>query len=189
MPAPELRRLFQGYREGLGGMLYPSYPSNPVPGMACYDPSKCHCLHYETGDDKTWGTENRSSHGNFFRDSGCPAKHSIQRNTGTWCDQQMRVTKHWPYGAENSVCLVTAYQHNVQLFCKADLGTGHLNPSHGWCHAMDLDTYSWPEAGLDLPLCRKKDYMNYYRRPKTVRCIMMLCSMHHQCICALAVGE
>lgn len=44
VPATELRALFQKLRRAPARLL-PSYPSVPLPEMACFDPSKRYCLY------------------------------------------------------------------------------------------------------------------------------------------------
>lgn len=171
-PASELRELFQRYRQGPAGILLPSYPSNPLPEMTCFDTTKCICLHYEMGANKKSSAANPPRHASFFRDdwrSGCHAYHYLYRGHGVGGNGgRVDMSKHWPRGMRNSVCLVTTYQRDV-LICHKTNRT-KINPTHDWFHAMDPDTYPRPYAGHALPLCKDKDCMNYYRRPRSLRC-------------------
>ena len=50
-PASELRTLFSRYRQGAAGIIFLSYPSNPLPEMACFRFTRgCSCLHYKRGE-------------------------------------------------------------------------------------------------------------------------------------------
>lgn len=166
-PASEPRELFRRYRKGPAGTLFPSYPSTSLPEMACFDPTKCSCLHYEKGDNKRPSVIDLSKHASFFRNdwpSGCRALHFYCRGHGYGRNgERIDMTKHWP---SNSVCLVIAYQRDVLVCHKTD--SNKFKPTHEWFHAMDPSTHPRPSANHALPLCRDKDCMNYYRRPKSI---------------------
>lgn len=172
-PASELRALFQRYRQGVADILLPSYPSNPLPEMACFGPTKCGCLHYEKGDNKRPSAADLSNHASFFfgddRTCGCRGGHKYNRDHGYGQNgQRIDMGKHWPMGTCNSVCLVTTYQRDVLVCHKID--RNKIKPTHEWFHAMDPETYPRRRANYGLPLCKDKGCMNYYRRPKFFKC-------------------
>lgn len=167
----ELRELFKQYRKATGGILLPSYASGSLPEIACYEPDDCCCLQYDPGSAKTWSPARRAELGSFFREDrpfGCLGLHRHQRHLMLKYSQQVAATKHWPRGADDSVCVVANYETRVRVFDGAG-ASGRLNPSHEWLHAMDPDTYPRPAERFEMPLCRDRDCMNYYRRPKVFR--------------------
>lgn len=209
-PAPELRRVFQGYRRGAGKILYPSIPSIPLPEMACYGVDKCRCVCYETGDNVASNAGARtndcespkgkdsSKHANFFGEDDqfrIYAVHETRRRSSDTIHEIVYTTKHWPTDTRSSVCLVTTYQRRIRLFSKGHLlaklspsaeaePTIKVEPSHAWFHAMDPDTYDRPSASLQLPLCKKERCMNYYRRPKVTKCGNSWRGIHYPCDCS-----
>lgn len=186
-PAAQLRKVFQKYRQGAGGILFPSGRSSPLPEMACYGPSECTCLYYETGDDKVPNTGGLSKCGGFFQEDWrfrFTSLHRIHRYSFGVLAAKVSTKKHWPCGTDGSVCLVTIYKRQIPVFNKTDLDT-RINPGHAWLHAMDPDTYARPSAGLDLPFCKDKECMNYYRRPKAFKCILGGGTLiHDRCTCS-----
>lgn len=156
----ELRSLFRQYRKTAGGILLRSYASDSLPEMACYAPDDCSCLLYDPGSSsKTWFPAGRTRFASFFRDDipfGCFGHHRHQRHRSLTYIQQVQMTKQWPRGREDSICVVTNCETRVRVFDKAGV-RGKLNPSHEWLHAMDPDTYPRPEQGLGMPLCEDGD--------------------------------
>lgn len=173
---PDVRELFREYRQGTGGILFPSHPANPLPEMACFHSAKCRCLYYETGGSKMADDKKRSR--NDILPNGLCTNvswlaqfdnlHRTYRGSHDLWTEEVRIGKHSPT-ARNSSCLITTYERQFLLFKKADRGTKRMNPGHAWFHAMDPDTYPRP-ASLQLPLCRRKDCINYFRRPKAFQC-------------------
>src|SRR6266566_1788962 len=162
IPASELRAMFQRYRLGPASRLFPSYPLGSLPEMTCFTPTKCDCVHYETGDIK------RSPKVGYCDGHYCYRQHGKGKN-----GQIVRMRIHSPKGVntflslkhvENSTCLVTTYQYDILVCKKTD--SNKVKPTHEWLHAMDPDTYSHPHASHFLPLCKDKACINYYRRPK-----------------------
>jgi len=49
--ATALPWLFQEYRKGAAGHFFPSYRSNPLLEVACFDPTTCACISYELGSE------------------------------------------------------------------------------------------------------------------------------------------
>ena len=178
-PAAELRKLFYSYRQGAGGVLFPSCYSSPLPEMACFDTTQCRCLSYEVGNSQALTPGDPLEHENFFNElfpSG--DSHFYSRSSPS---QNVCVRKHWPRGASVSVCLVTIYERRVSLFHMRD--DVKINPSHDWFHAMDPATYTRPDWGTDPPLCKDATCMNYYRRPRLLRCLILDKPIHHDCNC------
>ncbi|KAK3944757.1 hypothetical protein QBC46DRAFT_437390 [Diplogelasinospora grovesii] len=191
VPAPELRALFRRYRqEGQpAGVLLPSYPSNPLPEMTCFDPNKCLCLHYEMGDNgkkplpsaAASAKDPSGQHiGKFVHDEEevkCGALHYHGRRYGRGRNgAEVSMIRHWPRGNYKREwgCLKTKYQRDV-LVCKKTDSDKKLTPTHEWLHAMDPDTYPRPHDGYTLPLCKDKGCMNYYKRPRSLTCINDTC--------------
>lgn len=172
VPAPELRALFQRYRNGAASILLLSYPSCPLPEMVCFDPTKCSCLYYEMGGNKRPGGWNPSKCAGFPRGDRpfkCPAPHlSCRPDSAGGNGELVRMDNHRPRGMRNSTCLITTYQRKIFVCLKTD--RTKLNPTHAWFHAMDPDTFHRPDFHYDLPLCKNNGCMNYYRRPKTFYC-------------------
>ncbi|KAM0259443.1 hypothetical protein ACHAQJ_003337 [Trichoderma viride] len=158
-PALELRALFRRYRQGPAGTLFPSYPTNPLPEMVCYGPTECGCLHYGKEDNKRLSAVEPSKHASFFLDDwpfGCRALHSSYRDHGHGLNgNRVCMSKHWPRGTGNSVCLVTAYERDILVCHQTD--RNKIKPTHAWFHAMDPDTYPHPSARHALPVCKDKD--------------------------------
>ncbi|KAH6889262.1 hypothetical protein B0T10DRAFT_548663 [Thelonectria olida] len=57
---------FKRYRQGLADIISPSYPPNPLPEMCCFDPGKCCCVYYETGDSKESSSSDSLELGGFL---------------------------------------------------------------------------------------------------------------------------
>ncbi|OTA94456.1 hypothetical protein M434DRAFT_265638 [Hypoxylon sp. CO27-5] len=175
-PVSEVRALFRRYREGPGGILVPSYPSNPLPEMVCFAPTKCSCLSYETGIDKGYAATDPWISYRFFRDERVHHCYSYHRYFRYGSGQKIRMTKHWPRGECNPICLVTSYQQEIPVCRKTDGGGGggggggKINPTHTWLHAMDPATYPRPTSRHASPLCKDMSCMNYYQRPKSIDC-------------------
>lgn len=165
LPAPELRALFERYRAGTGGILFPSYPcANSLPEMTCFSRPGCVCVHYE--DISAPPPRYDYSGGAFltpFVDSGgwtgCRASHDYQN------DSVLSHSRHWE--VDGPVCVLTTYSCTIRICCKKDT---KVNPSHEWLHAMDPDTYDTPHAGDQRFLCKNRDCMAYYRRPGVHTC-------------------
>jgi hypothetical protein len=51
-PASEMRALFQSHRRRgqVADILLPMHPGGPLPEMICFDPNRCDCLDYGSGD-------------------------------------------------------------------------------------------------------------------------------------------
>jgi hypothetical protein len=162
--------LFRRDRRGPTEIPLPSYTSNPLPEMVCFDPTKYSCFHYEKGDNKRLSAVDPSKHASFFRNGRLFRCHALNyysrghryRRNG----QQVEMSENWPRGKGNSLCLVATYQCDIPVCHKPDRDKFKL--TQAWFHAMDPGTYSRPNAGHALPLCRDKDCVNYYRRTKSV---------------------
>lgn len=182
VPASQLRELFWQYRKGPAGILLPSYPSNLVPEMACYNPSNsdCRCLYYGPGDGAAFGAAGSPEQTAFFcKATPLEHEHTYRRSSfGTW-NEEVSTRGHWPGDA--GPCLITTYERHIPLFTTAR--DDRVNPSHAWFHAMDPDTHSRRAWEQELPLCRDERCMNYYRRPKAFRCHGGPDPLHHPCIC------
>ncbi|OIW24376.1 hypothetical protein CONLIGDRAFT_95931 [Coniochaeta ligniaria NRRL 30616] len=171
--ASELRTLFAKHRLGPASILFPSCPSNPLPEMACFNSFKCTCIHYETGDteDKervqTTGVPEPPSCVHPSRKAVCPHYHNLHRWPVHGINQEVSIERHGlrRVSTDESPCLVTRYKQRVHLWLTTD--SGNINPPHNWLHAMDPDTYDGPVACHDLPICKDKGCMNYYRRPRS----------------------
>ncbi|KAI1409143.1 hypothetical protein F5Y13DRAFT_95995 [Hypoxylon sp. FL1857] len=175
VPVTELRALFQRYRQGPASILFPSYPSNPLPEMVCFGPTKCICLHYEMETDwKMLTITGPSGRLRFFRDdrNGCISHHWRQRRYGYGHGQKVRMRKHWPRGEHNPICLVTIYQQDVLVCRKTD--RNKFNPTHEWYHAMDPATHTHPSSRNDSPLCKDASCMKYYRSARTRSCTQII---------------
>jgi hypothetical protein len=93
------------------------------------------------------------------------------------------MTQHRSLGTHSSApCLVATYWRTVVVCSKQDAQHGHggMYPRHEWFHAMDPDSYPRP-PGHELPLCRNRACMNYYRRPGAVGCVYQPGWMHPMC--------
>lgn len=168
IPAHEARELFKGHQGGAARILFPSrHPLNHPPAIMCFDPCVCSHLDYK-GEVAPDGTR-RSPLGPDLRPDDCRWDHGHQSchsvvlvpkgiNTG------VNVTQHRP--TEDSICVVTTYWTEVKVSRKTD---GKINPGHGWFHEMDPETYDRPLPSTEL-LCKDENCLNYYRRPKSIRC-------------------
>ncbi|KAL7936005.1 hypothetical protein V8C35DRAFT_333198 [Trichoderma chlorosporum] len=140
--ASEMRALFRKYRQGPADILFPSYPSNPLPEMACFGPATCNCLRYDNGVDEGPSAVDRPKIASFLHKDwpfGCRAHHYYSRDHGSGRNgQQVQMSEHWP---------TSTYRDKVK-------------PTHPWFHAMNPDTYSRPIAGHELPLCKDKDLLS-----------------------------
>lgn len=209
-PAPDLRRLFEGYRRGAGSIMFPSCALSPLPEMACYGIDECRCIYYETGAGETSSARVQTNgyeasrgrdvrfHARLFGEDSelrIPAVHRTRRGLSGFPHEVVSMTRHCPTGNRSEVCLVTTYRRRIRLFSKQHIlekvspSSGArpgvaVEPSHAWFHAMDPDTYARPSAGLDLPLCKKGGCMNYYRRPKVTDCGNPGQGIHYPCDCS-----
>ncbi|KAI1209881.1 uncharacterized protein F4807DRAFT_424740 [Annulohypoxylon truncatum] len=170
-PASELRERFKTYRQGAARLFLPAYPSNPLPEMVCFDPGRCNCVHYATGQQDEQSTTEDPEQYSFGRNLWyhCNASsHSLERNYGLGHNgQRVDHTKHFPMGFGKPTCLVTRYQRDITVCLTTDSRSGIIPPTHEWFHAMDPDTYPHPNNPHALPLCKDEKCMNYYKKPYT----------------------
>ncbi|KAK4038516.1 hypothetical protein C8A01DRAFT_17413 [Parachaetomium inaequale] len=179
--AAELRSLFQGYRQqGQPAEILMPARLGQLPEMVCFDPNTCRCLHYETGNsiDDPQGQRAADAADLGFLSLDCLGRHSHRNDIRLYgdCDRTVEMRQHWPRrGREPPPCLITTYRHRV-VVCDDIMawttgpGGTKLHPTHEWFHAMDPDTYPRP-LGHELPLCKDRGCMNYYKRPRMVSCI------------------
>ncbi|KAK3935192.1 hypothetical protein QBC46DRAFT_346864 [Diplogelasinospora grovesii] len=87
-------------------------------------------------------------------------------------DQELIIKPHYPRGAGGTgiqwQCLAVSYQKDVMV-CKTTAVTDPavpITPTDHWLHAMDPDTYDYPQASHIRPQCRDVACTNYYRRRK-----------------------
>jgi len=106
--------------------------------------------------------------------------------------------QHWPQGggeeSEESTkgpgsgpCLVTTYRRAVVVRDGSHWPGWHRNgarlpPTHDWFHAMDPDTYMKPQG--TPPRCKDRTCLNYYKRPRTIRCADAEANLHLDCHCS-----
>jgi hypothetical protein len=173
-PVSELRSFFAKNRQGAANIFLPSYPANPLPEMACFDPSKCSCLDYGAGvkqkDDEDKKATDTSGIPTYFQGfpGGKECSHSYYRRLDYGYDwERVYMRRYWLSDTAASLCLVACYEREVVVCLESD--RRNINPAHEWLHAMDPDTYERQNAGHQLPLCRDQGCMNYYRRPRTTR--------------------
>lgn len=202
--ASDMRPLFQKYRQqGPADALVPMHPLGPVPEMVCFDPDKCRCLHYYTGDkpedlQAPGAADGPRQHPKLFLRDDCPAHWNaagcsyrrispfIAWNT----ERTIRMSQHWPRGGLAAPCLITTYRCVVEI-CDKGIWNGtnssRTRPEHGWFHALDPDTFPRP-PGHSLPLCRDGGCMNYYKRPKACGCMRVPFDMFAPCDCTTGIG-
>jgi hypothetical protein len=89
-------------------------------------------------------------------------------------EQELVIKPHYLRGAGGTgiqwQCLVVSYQKDVMV-CKTTAVTDPavpIIPTDHWLHAMDPDTYDYPQASHIRPQCRDVACTNYYRRRKRV---------------------
>lgn len=166
----ELRELFREYRNSTGGIIFPSHHSTSLPEMACYRLDECSCVYYETGGFKMHSHGQRQKATNFvskYGFKGCFGYHFYTRYGRAGSDERVEMERHHP--TKDFVCLITKYERLVRVFENIPCDE-KLNPSHAWLHAVDPDTYLRQKSNFILPLCKNRDCMNYYRRPKVFHC-------------------
>jgi hypothetical protein len=202
--ASDMRTLFQRYRQqGPADALVPMHSLSSLPEMVCFDPNKCRCLHYHTGDsredlDAPGAADGARQHSKLFLPDDCPAHQHrpsasyTRTNPGLWWtfERTIRMRQHWPRGTLAAPCLVTTYRCTVNI-CDKGIWTStssfKSHPTHGWFHALDPDTFPRP-PGHSLPLCKDMGCMNYYKRPKAFSCKYMPFDMFATCDCNEAAG-
>ena len=178
--ASELRALFRRQRDGPADTLFPSYPSDPLPEMACFGPTAwptpCTCVYYEMGGTETPEKATPTESTVLLDDLlpfQCSASHQHNRGYGTGRnDQVVDISSHFPLDGSERRCLVTSYKRDIFLF--SSVGVGKIRPSHAWFHAMDPETYPHPSAAHVLPECKDRKCMNYYRGPAANPCRMLV---------------
>ena len=130
---------FKRYRQGLADIISPSYPPNPLPEMCCFDPGKCCCVYYETGDSKESSSSDSLELGGFLdhRSRGpygtkCFAYHTRYNSHGFGRNGDViKVSRHWPNEVCGPICMVTAYR---AIFWSATrrIITGLIPPTPGF---------------------------------------------------------
>lgn len=177
IPAVAAREVFRRDRQGPAEILFPSYPSLPLPEMACYRARECRCISYGGADGGALlpGPFQDCNGQRELRD------HRYFRFGFSARDMEAYTTRHRPSDAAGGVCLVTTYVRNVPLFPLMPAGV--VNPSHAWLHAMDPDTYPRQPQSHDLPLCKEVTCMNYYKRPRSYQCFGGPRTIDHPCTC------
>ena len=176
--ASELREMFRGYREDAASVLFPAFPSNPLPEMVCFDPKTCGCLYFGVPDGACTESESESERAGPLREwlpFECWRLHSNARHANDCSSVQVEV--HPPERTCDPGYLVTIYKHEIPA-CRM-LDYMHLEPTHSWLHAMDPDTYDLGEfdaharlfCGHKKPRCQDKFCANYYRKLTTRMCL------------------
>lgn len=130
--APALRKLFQSYQDGAGGVFFPSHRGNALPEMTSFRPSRCCCVKYEMGETEV------SDNSTFFPYLVSPYSTSVSRSHSCYSQQ--------PYGfGENGADIFDAHTfhgRNTQARMSNDeIPTRYQNHLARWRREQPTSTF------------------------------------------------